>query len=108
MRDKEGGRPYDLTLKARQAVAVQPGTLFQLRNDGRRTVEVLYIVSPSYVFDQEGSGPPRFDDAELVAKTREETAASGYDLSHLPTLAEARKQRDASLRRLSRRHVRTA
>jgi mannose-6-phosphate isomerase-like protein (cupin superfamily) len=54
MRDASSPEPYDLELRPGQAVVSEPGTLFQLRNDSDAAAEVLYIVSPSYVFEMEG------------------------------------------------------
>ena len=104
MKDKIDEEPYTLELKTGQAVLVRPGTLFQLRNDSNDRVEVLYIVSPSYVFEAGGEGkPPRYDDARLVAQTWEELAAASYDVPALEVnQTEARRLREASLRRLAK------
>jgi hypothetical protein len=97
------GRPYDLKLKANQAVVLEPGTLFQLRNDSRRIAEVLYLVSPSYVFEKEGK-KVRYDDARIVSRTWEELEACQYDVPALKiTAAKAGALRRASLRRLAAR-----
>jgi hypothetical protein len=100
------GEPYDLQLTAGQAVVVEPGTLFQLRNDSGDRAEVLYIVSPSYVFEQHGDAVT-YDDATLVAQTWEELAASGYDLTRLSVSQdEAPTRRDEAKRRLEQRKKR--
>ena len=105
MKDAASVEAYDLQLRAGQAVVSEPGTLFQLRNDGERPAEVLYIVSPSYVFEIEG-GEVRHDDAILVARTWEELVAAHYDL---PTLKvdreEARVRRAEALERIMKRRA---
>jgi mannose-6-phosphate isomerase-like protein (cupin superfamily) len=68
MKDGVAERAYDLRLHSGQAAVAEPGTLMQLCNDGSVTAEVLYIVSPSYVFDEENK-ELRYDDAVLIART---------------------------------------
>ena len=103
MKDASSPEPYDQKLQPGQAVVCEPGTLFQLRNDGDAVAEVLYIVSPSYVFEMEG-GEVRHDDAILVARTWDEIAAANYAL---PALRidhfEARARRAEALRRVAKR-----
>ena len=82
MKDTAAVEPYDLPLAVGQAVVVGPGTLFQLRNFSEVTAEVLYIVSPSYVFEKE-CGEVRYDDAIRLTRTWEELAASNYDVPSL-------------------------
>ena len=103
MKDASSSEPYDLAVQAGQAVVSQPGTLFQLRNDGETAAEVLYIVSPSYVFEME-AGEVKHDDAILVARTWEEVAASNYDLPALTVgHYEAGARRAEALRRVGTR-----
>ena len=105
MKDPGNGEPYTLPLPAGQAVVVQPGALFQLRNDSDAVAEVLYIVSPSYVFEEE-SGKIRYDDALLAARTWEELGAPDYDLAALEAKQRAAPlSREESLARLARRRA---
>ena len=64
---------YELLLRTGQAAVVEAGTLVQLRNTGDVPADVLYIVSPSYVFELE-DGKVVHDDAVLVVKSWEELA----------------------------------
>jgi mannose-6-phosphate isomerase-like protein (cupin superfamily) len=82
MKEASGGGPYALELMPGQAVVTEPWTLFQLRNDGQQAAEVLYIASPSYVFEMDGDAV-RYDDAVLVARTWEEAAAGNYEIPEL-------------------------
>jgi mannose-6-phosphate isomerase-like protein (cupin superfamily) len=101
MKDPTDTEPYDLELQAGQAVVSQPGTLFQLRNDSEANADVLYIVSPSYVFEMEGD-EVQHDDAILVARTWEELVAADYEVPALEVSAyEARSRRAESKRRLA-------
>src|SRR6187549_2889459 len=100
MKEAAAPEPYDLQLQADQAIVTRPGTLFQLRNDRDTTAEVLYIASPSFVFEMDDTGV-RYNDAWLVARTWEEIATT----NHIPALQvtpyEARASREASMRRLA-------
>jgi mannose-6-phosphate isomerase-like protein (cupin superfamily) len=98
MRDAAAAEYYDLALQAGCAVVSQPGTLFQLRNDSDRNAEVLYIVSPSYVFEMEGHDV-RHDDAILVARAWKDLASSSFEIPQISHY-EARARREESLRRL--------
>jgi|GEM_PF-325551 len=103
MKDIASPEAYDLALEPGQAVVSQPGTLFQLRNDSETAAEVLYIVSPSYVFEME-EGEVKHDDAILVARTWEEVAAANYDLRALQADPyEAGARRAEALRRVGMR-----
>jgi mannose-6-phosphate isomerase-like protein (cupin superfamily) len=106
MKDVSCAEPYDLALQAGQAAVAEPGTLFQLRNDSDIPAEVLYVVSPSYVFEME-NGEVQYDDAILVARTWEELAVSNYDSAELKLRAdEARARRAEAMRRLALRKAR--
>jgi mannose-6-phosphate isomerase-like protein (cupin superfamily) len=105
VRMKETGiKEYDLPLTAGQAVLIEPGTLSQLRNDGDDEAEVLYIVSPSYVFERYGDDSPIYDDAVMVVETWEELVESNY--SHQrgsESLENVLTRRGQSLARLRQR-----
>jgi mannose-6-phosphate isomerase-like protein (cupin superfamily) len=100
MQDEGHRKPYTLALNPGQAVVVEPGTLFQLRNDSDEVAEVLYIVSPSYIYEKEGE-ELRYDDAVLVARTWEELEVASCDVRRLQS--EARALREESVRRLAKR-----
>jgi hypothetical protein len=103
MKDANVAEPYDLNLRPGQAVISKPGTLFQLRNVSDAVAEVLYIVTPSYVFETEGDGV-FYDDSIMIAPTWEQLEAAGYDvppIRYSPTERSAR--RAEALRRLAAR-----
>ncbi len=82
MKDASSAEPYDVALQAGRAAVAQPGTLVRLRNDRAVMAELLYIVSPSYVFEIE-HGQVLHDDAILVARSWEDLVAAHYDLPAL-------------------------
>lgn len=101
MKDASQAAAYDLPLQRGQAVVTRPGTLFQLRNEANAASEVLYIVSPSYVFEMVGD-EVIYDDAILVARTWEELSTTGDALhSLMKTCYEAHAKREESKRRLA-------
>jgi mannose-6-phosphate isomerase-like protein (cupin superfamily) len=99
MRDPGGKDVYELGLASGEAVVTQPGTLFQLRNSSDAPSHVLYVVSPTYVFEM-NNGKVIYDDAVLVAKTWgeiddnmiERLSADAYEVT---------AKRGVSLRRLA-------
>jgi hypothetical protein len=62
MKDAESPAPYTLHLAAHQAVLTRPGTFLQLINRTSSPCQVLYIVSPAYLFDKENA-QVRYDDS---------------------------------------------
>lgn len=99
--------PYTLLLDAGQAACTTPGELLQLANDqGATAVDVLYITSPAYVYEQDRQGTVIYDDARVVADAWDElesAAAAGIQADDLSALARAR---DAAIRRLQAARVR--
>ncbi|MDH5564798.1 MAG: hypothetical protein OEY91_14400, partial [Nitrospirota bacterium] len=71
MQELHGQEPYSLHLKFGEAALCERGSFLQLRNESEKMTTVLYMVSPSYVFEQEGE-EVKYDDSVLVAKTWEE------------------------------------
>ena len=93
MKEDGANEFYDLALNPGQAVLTKPRTLLQLRNEGSATAAVLYIVSPSYVFEMDADTVV-YDDAVVVANSWEELEARAYDVPALAisaTEAEARR-----------------
>jgi mannose-6-phosphate isomerase-like protein (cupin superfamily) len=101
MQEGPAGEAYDVVLRGGQAAISEPGTLIQLRNDGEEPAEVLYIVSPSYVFELEGE-TVRHDDAILVARTWEELASASAAALQ-PSRYQAGARRAEAISRLARR-----
>jgi mannose-6-phosphate isomerase-like protein (cupin superfamily) len=100
MKDDGGSSFYDLSLRAGQAVLTRPGTLFQLRNDSDAATDVLYIVSPSFVFEMD-SDAVVYSDAVVVSGSWEELEARNYDISGLRVVfTEAYAQREEAKGRL--------
>jgi mannose-6-phosphate isomerase-like protein (cupin superfamily) len=103
MKGPEDSNTYPLETKAGQAVVTRPGTLFQLQNQSSTPANVLYIVSPPYVFEMEGDRVV-YDDAILVARSWEEREVAEYDFSALKlTIADVVTKRDAAVERLASR-----
>jgi len=100
MKEASVVEPYDLHLRPGQAVVAEPGTLFQLRNTSNGPAEVLYIVSPSYVFELEGAKVV-YDDAILVAKSWEALAVADKAATLEISRYEAAASRAEALRRLA-------
>jgi len=94
---------YDVALSVGQAAIIEPGTLSQLRNDGDEEAQVLYIVSPSYVYEAEPSKPPIYDDASMVAETWQGLREMNYEVQRGIDYAQLLKKREESIQRLTER-----
>ena len=68
MKDPGEAQPYVLEVATGSAVISEPGVLLQLCNETERSVEVLYIVTPSYVFQTGEDGQVIHDDSIQVAE----------------------------------------
>lgn len=66
MKDALNDTPYSQTLGPQQAIITEPGTFFQLINDSAKPCQVLYIVSPAYVFLLAANGELIYDDAIVL------------------------------------------
>jgi mannose-6-phosphate isomerase-like protein (cupin superfamily) len=99
--ERSAPEPYDLSMRPGQAIVTRPGTLFQLRNDGDVPAEVLYIGSPSYVFEMT-DGQVKYADATLVAQTWDAVPPPADAATLAAAAYEAMASREESKRRLAR------
>ena len=87
---------YVLHLGREEAVLAEPGTFFQLVNNSPTACEVLYIVSPAYVFEVVGEDVI-YDDSITLEEGWDELKKNEWAPSKpLPT----KKDRAAALERL--------
>ena len=63
-----------LRLDGEQAVLTRPGTFFQLINSTTVPCRVLYITSPSYLFEMDQNGQVKYDDAIALDEDWQELA----------------------------------
>lgn len=98
MKGPDDAEPYILRLAAAEAVLSEPGIFFQLINDSPEPCEVLYIVSPAYVFEMSTEGAVLYDDAVVLDDGWEDLAAAGWRMSR--SIATVQQRADA-MRRLS-------
>jgi quercetin dioxygenase-like cupin family protein len=68
MMDRLQSKPNQHVVPSGSTIVSEPGTLLQLCNHSEAVVEVLYIVSPAYVFEADAAGQVFYDDAVLVAQ----------------------------------------
>ena len=102
MKDPQESEPYRLEVSAGSAVVSQPGTLLQLRNETEKNVEVLYIVSPSYVFETSKDGQVIHDDSILLAEDWDDIDPEDWDTYATDDArASARAKRSEALARLA-------
>ena len=85
------------------AAVIPPGTFFQLDNaTGRVPARVLYISSPSYIFEpgEQNTDPPRYDDAVQLGRSWDALAEAGWNPPVLQDPRHSHEAREAALRRL--------
>jgi mannose-6-phosphate isomerase-like protein (cupin superfamily) len=98
MKGPSDTEPYTLRLTSEQAVLTEPGVFFQLINEGSERCEVLYIVSPAYVFEMDSEGTVLYDDAVALEQDWDGLLAAGLRTGRPMSTA---KQRADAVRRLS-------
>jgi len=92
MKGLDDAEPYVLRPTAGQAVFTEPGVFFQLINDGAESCEVLYIVSPAYVFDMSPDGAVLYDEAVVLEENWESLRAAGWRAAQaMPTPTHRRE-----------------
>jgi mannose-6-phosphate isomerase-like protein (cupin superfamily) len=100
MKGPDDTEHHILRLAAGQAVLTEPGEFFQLITEGSERCEVLYIVSPAYVFEMSSDRGVVYDDSLVLDENWDCLAAAGWRAAQaMPT----RTQREAAMRRLSER-----
>ena len=87
------------------ATVASPGTFFQLDNSrGTEAAHVLYVTSPSYVFEPgEADAPPAYDDAVTVGRDWQRLAEQKWSPPELSRAATSYASRQSALQRLARR-----
>jgi hypothetical protein len=81
-------------------VVTRPGTLIQLANETGAVVEVLYLVSPAYVFE-ERDGRVIYDDSLVVAAAWDEVDLPAVQQKLQIDLDARKRERAASRARLA-------
>jgi hypothetical protein len=90
---------YSLIARIDEAVLTEPGTFFQLVNDGHESCEVLYIVSPAYLFEM-SDGKVVYDDSLVLEENWDDLKSSGW---HPTVPLPTREQRQEAAHRLAAR-----
>jgi hypothetical protein len=88
MKGPDDQKPYLQPVAVAQAVITEPGILFQLINETDKPCEVLYIVSPAYLFEMAEDKVVYDDSLVLEESWNELEAADWHTRSNLPTLEE--------------------
>jgi hypothetical protein len=88
---------YSLSIRTDEAVITEPGTFFQLVNDESESCEVLYIVSPTYLFEMSNEHVV-YDDSVVFEENWDYLKSSGWRPAvQLPTI----EQRQGAEHRMS-------
>lgn len=95
-------QPFAIDLNAGEAALTEQGVAFQLISNGAEPCEVLYIVSPAYVFDMSPDGEVRYDDSVMVGEHWSAWAGIAAQLDE-DAINEMRFERTAALSRIAER-----
>jgi len=77
-------------VRAREAVITEPGAFFQLINNTDQACEVLYIVTPAYLFEM-NDHEIAYDDSLVLDESWDDLKMADWRTKKgLPTLAERR------------------
>jgi len=94
MMKSDEGEPYPLNLERNEAVLSKPGTFFQLINNCLEPCEVLYIVSPAYLYEKSGD-TVLYDDSVVLEEDWEQLSMPGWKpKENLPTLVQRKNAED--------------
>ena len=97
-------KPYSLELLKDQACLTEPDTFFQLVNPAYEPCQVLYIVSPPFLYEADSAGNIVYNDALVLDGSWEDLAKAKYDLTKLAKCIPTAEERQKSAERLSRTH----
>jgi hypothetical protein len=98
-------QPYVLMLNPDEAIVTEPGTFLQIANDSSQACEVLYIVSPAYVFEL-ADGRVFYDDSVVLDETWGQLAAANWRTARSLSTLDQRRQSEARLAETSRQRRR--
>jgi mannose-6-phosphate isomerase-like protein (cupin superfamily) len=82
---------YSLNVRTDEAVITEPGTFFQLMNDEPESCEVLYIVSPAYLFEMSNEHII-YDDSVVFEENWDYLKSSGWSPAVQPPTREQRQE----------------
>jgi mannose-6-phosphate isomerase-like protein (cupin superfamily) len=100
MKDKNSEDMYFITVKPNETVLTEPGTFFQLLNNGKDICKVLYIVAPAFIYEVDENGNVLYNDQIVLNMTWEELRKNNWTIPELNNLDEIKKSRIQSLNRL--------
>jgi len=103
MKDPAEEKPYQLKLKPEQAVLTRPKTFFQLVNETRKNVRVIYIVSPDYLYEVDDNKKTIYDDAISLDLTWPQLAKTRWQIPQFTDLKSWQEKRAACYQRLRAR-----
>ena len=101
MKDYESREPYPLNVPTQHGVLSEPGTFFQLINDGPSFCRVLYIVGPAFVFETDDEDRVKYNDAIVLPYSWEELRKQNWKPAELDDSKDMHIARAESFKRLS-------
>lgn len=103
MKDKRSSEMYFIDVAPMETVLTEPGTFFQLLNNGDEVCKVLYMVSPAFIFEVDSEGNVVYNDQIVLNFGWEELAKRNWKIPELDDLEKIRVMREESMKRLQSR-----
>lgn len=104
MKDPASKEMYYINVRPRETLLTQPGTYFQLLNNSSDVVEILYIVSPAFIYEVADDGTVLYNDQIVLDMDWEQLALCNWTIPELADMHKIRRAREKSMRRLQSPH----
>lgn len=101
MKDAQTEHPTVDILESRQAILTKPGTLVQFRNLGNTACQVLYIVSPAYLFEMDEKGTVVYDDSFIVEENWDQLKLQNWKPTGITSAENQKVAREESSKRIA-------
>ncbi|MEW6057656.1 MAG: hypothetical protein AB1540_13680 [Bdellovibrionota bacterium] len=102
MKEPSENSPKEYSLEEGQAILTPVNTFFQIENGSNAPAQVLYIVSPAYVFDADSSGV-LYDDSVTVNEDWVDLERKKWKITSLGYKLPSEKDRKLALTRISKK-----
>ena len=102
MKDKDCEDMYSLNLKDSESILTNPGSFFQLINNGQEVCKLLYQCAPGFVLELDGDGNSVYNDAVVLPYSWNELKEMSWNIPELEDIEDIRKSRFEAIKRLNR------
>ena len=105
-KDLQDENPTVDILEPKQAILTKPGSLVQFRNVGNDPCQVLYIVSPAYLFEMDENGAVIYDDSFIVQENWDQLRLQNWKPVGVTPSEKQKVAREESSKRIAEMKMR--